>query len=140
MKISSSAGEPELLLLERRELSHMLFMRVGGEELSAWRWRGGVGCVLGRAAEAAFRRAEEGERDVKIEEDVGEGGDVGAREEGRDGGWEWRPRMWIASLEDFSRSGNAVWMGMWRTSVGEPWGCLLVGEIEGQGVVCFLWR
>lgn len=96
MKLSLSAPSRAELLLSLRVLSHMLFMRADGGELSlCWR-RGGVGRVLGRSFDAAFRSASDGSRDESIDavpgggecDGMGEGGEEGERDGGRD----WSPR------------------------------------------------
>lgn len=96
--------------------------------------RGGVGRVSGRSLDAAFKMAMDGSRDGMAEvgaregecEAVGKGGVV----TGREGGWDWTARRWIASDEAFSRMdvrsapvrpGMASQMSMRRTSVGRPW-------------------
>lgn len=63
--------------------------------------------MLGRSFDAAFRRASEGSRDETMEvvpgggecDGMGDGGEEGERDGGRD----WSPRRWMASLDAFSR-------------------------------------
>ena len=104
-------------------------MRVAGGEDSACRRRGGVGRMLGRSLEAAFRRGEVGSCEVEVRgvECVGV--------------WDWEPggegagmlRRWIAEEGALARMkvrwesvrlGSAEEMESLRTLVGEPWGWL----------------
>lgn len=70
------------LLLNLFVPSHMPLSLADGGEVGAWVWRGGVGTVLGKSLEAAFRRAMDGSRDDITEvgscrsERSGDGGDV----------------------------------------------------------------